>query len=125
MSSEYHVKLVDLGFLRLRRIYEFCLFWLHLSLDKRYILSSNEQNIHAITSMRFFLNTVSLIFLELNPLPNGKILDWSKFKAFEDDKINVAEMMISVSDWVENIVGKGEIFCFSHNVFKSLLFQGR
>ena len=24
-----------------------------------------------------------------NPLPNVKFLDWSKFKAFADDKINV------------------------------------
>ena len=37
---------------------------------------------------------------------NYKILDWSKFKAFADDKINVAEMMIFLSDRVENIVGK-------------------
>ena len=41
----------------------------------------------------------------INPLPNGKILDRTKFKAFADDKINVAEMMISLSD---NIVVKGE-----------------
>ena len=44
----------------------------------------------------------------ISPLSNGKILDWSKLKAFADDKINVAEMMISLSDMVENIVGKGE-----------------
>ena len=35
-------------------------------------------------------------------------------------------MIISVFDWVENIVGKGEIDCssnfsFSHNVFKKLI----
>ena len=64
-----------------------------------------------------------------NSLPNGKILDWSKFKAFADDKINVSEMMISFSDRVENIVGKGEnavtsIFSFPHKVFNGLLFQG-
>ena len=49
-------------------------------------------------------------------------------KAFADDKINVAEMKISLSDTVENIVGKGEnagIFSFSHKVFKRLLFQGQ
>ena len=27
--------------------------------------------------------------LTLNPLPNNKFLDWSKLKAFADDKINV------------------------------------
>ena len=32
----------------------------------------------------------------------------TKLKAFADNKINVAQMMISVFDRVENIVGKGE-----------------
>ena len=64
----------------------------------------------------------------MNPLPDDKILDWSKFKAFADDRLNVTKMIISVFDKVENIVGKGEIACtsnfsFSHNVFKRLLFQ--
>ena len=27
----------------------------------------------------------------VNPLPDDKILDWSKLKAFADDKINVDE----------------------------------
>ena len=56
----------------------------------------------------------------INPLPNHKILDVTKLKAFVDDKINVAQMMISVFDRVENIVnGKRRkcIFSFSHNVF--------
>ena len=38
----------------------------------------------------------------LNSLTNYKILDWSKFKAFADDKFKVAKMMISVFDGVEN-----------------------
>ena len=41
-------------------------------------------------------------------LLNGKIVDWSKFKAFANGKLNVVRIMISVSDRVENIVGKGE-----------------
>ena len=49
-----------------------------------------------------------MIFFFLYSLPNVKILDWTKLKAFADDKLNVAEMMISVSKSVENIVGKGE-----------------
>ena len=43
-----------------------------------------------------------------NPLPNNKILDKSKLKAFADDKIEFDEIMIFVFDRVENIVGKGE-----------------
>ena len=42
------------------------------------------------------------------PLPNDKILDMTKLKAFADDKINVPQIMISVFDRVEDIVGKGE-----------------
>ena len=44
----------------------------------------------------------------LNSLPNVKILTWSKLRAFAEDKIKVAKMMIFVLDRVENIVGKGE-----------------
>ena len=69
-------------------------------------------------------------------LSNAKILTLAKFKAFADNKFSVAKTMISVFDPVENIVGQGEnagyhgwrlvtsIFSFSHDVFKSFLFQG-
>ena len=46
--------------------------------------------------------------MSFNPLPNDKILDSSKLKAFADNKFNVALMIISVSYWEENIVEKGE-----------------
>ena len=46
--------------------------------------------------------------MTIKPLLHDKILDWTKLKTFADDKINVAEMMISLSDRVENIVGKEE-----------------
>ena len=36
------------------------------------------------------------------------MLDWTKLKAFADNKLDVSKMMISVYDWAENIVGKGE-----------------
>ena len=64
------------------------------------------------------------------PLPDDKILDQIKLKAFADDKLIVTKMIISVFDRVEKIVGKGEIawasnFSFSHNVVKRLLSQTR
>ena len=37
------------------------------------------------------------------------LLDWSKLKAFADDKLNVTEKMKFVLEGVENIVGKGDI----------------
>ena len=68
--------------------------------------------------------------LPFNPLPNDKILDRTKLKAFADDKLYVTKMIISVFDRVENIVGKGKIaststFFFSYNVCKRLLSQTR
>ena len=36
----------------------------------------------------------------VNSLPNDKIVDVTKLKAFADDKLNVAKMMISLSDRV-------------------------
>ena len=44
----------------------------------------------------------------LNSLPNDKILDLSKLKAFADINFNVTKMMISVFERVEKNVGKGE-----------------
>ena len=46
--------------------------------------------------------------MKINPLPNDKILDQSKLKAFADDKLSVAKLTISLYDRVENTVGKGE-----------------
>ena len=46
--------------------------------------------------------------LILDPLPNNKILHWSKFKAFADENLNLAQMIKFVFDEVENILGKEE-----------------
>ena len=40
--------------------------------------------------------------------PNDKILDVTKLKAFADYKSDVGKMMISLTDRVENTVGKEE-----------------
>ena len=61
--------------------------------------------------------------LKFNPLPNGKILDGFKLKAFADDKINVTEMVISLSDRTENIVGKGENAGYQHFLLFPESFQ--
>ena len=59
----------------------------------------------------------------INTLPNDKILDVTKLKAFADDRINVAQMMIPVFVGLENIVGKGENAGYQH-FFKRLLLSG-
>ena len=65
----------------------------------------------------------SVIYVCLNSLPNGIILDWSKLKAFAGDKINVAEVVIPLSDRVENIVGKGENAGYQHFLLFPQCFQ--
>ena len=55
-------------------------------------------------------------------LPNDKILDVTKLKGFADE-INVAQMMISVFDMVENIVGKGENPGYQHFLLFPQCFQ--
>ena len=58
-----------------------------------------------------------------NPLPNNKLLDWSKLKVFADDKLN--GKLKFVLETAENILGKREnavdavvtsIFSFSNNI---------
>ena len=58
-----------------------------------------------------------------NPLPNDKILDLSKLKAFADDKINVTQKFNFVFERIENIVGKGENAGFPQ-CFQKASFSG-
>ena len=44
-----------------------------------------------------------------NPLPDDKISDWFKLKAFADDKLNVTKMIISVFDRVETLWEKEKL----------------
>ena len=59
----------------------------------------------------------------LDSLPNDNNLDVTKLKAFADDKINVAQMMISVFDRVEKIVRKGENAGYQHFLLFSQCFE--
>ena len=54
------------------------------------------------------------ILVTLNPLPNDNFLDWTKLKAFADDKLNAGKIKISVYERLENIVGKGENAGYQH-----------
>ena len=47
-------------------------------------------------------------------LPDDKMLDWSKLKAFADDVLNLAEMMVIIHKSLENLVGKGENAGYQH-----------
>ena len=58
-----------------------------------------------------FQNELAQLF---NSLPNDKISDKFNFKVFADDILNVAQIMICISDRVENIVRKGENGGYQH-----------
>ena len=64
-----------------------------------------------------------IIFWSFNLLPNGKILDWSKLKAFADEKLNEVEKMKFVLEWLDNMVGKGDNVRFQHFLLFLLCFQ--
>ena len=49
-----------------------------------------------------------MYIVQVLTLPNDKILDWSKFQAFADNKINMNESLKIVLGRVENILGEGE-----------------
>ena len=66
---------------------------------------------------------------QLNSLPNNKILDVTKLKAFAEDRIDLAQMMISVFNRIENIVGEGENAGYQHfllfpQCFRKVFFLG-
>ena len=58
----------------------------------------------------------------LNFLPKDKFFDVTKLKAFADDKLNVAKMLISLFDSVENTVRKGENAGYQHFLLFSQCF---
>ena len=64
-----------------------------------------------------------IVWDRVNPFPNGKILDLSKFKAFADDKIDVFKSMIFVLGRVENIVENGENAGHRHFLLFPQCFQ--
>ena len=55
-----------------------------------------------------------MVIIFFKSFPNYKILDWSKWKAFADGKINVTEKLKFVLERAENIVGKGENAGYQH-----------
>ena len=59
----------------------------------------------------------------MNSLPNDKIFDLPKLKAFLDDTFRVAEMVKYFFDRVKSIVGKGENAGFKHFLLLTKCFK--
>ena len=62
-------------------------------------------------------------YYDFTSLPNNKIMDWSKLKAFADNKLNATVKLKFVLEWIENIVGKGENADFQHFLLYPQSFQ--
>ena len=61
-----------------------------------------------LNTMAFLGQGLILQDFSFNFLPNDKILDWMKLKAFADDKINICQKIRVVLGSIVVIVGKGE-----------------
>ena len=61
--------------------------------------------------------------LKVNSLSNNNILDWSKLKAFADDKINLNQKLKLDMEREEKIVGKGENAAYQHFLLFQWCFQ--
>ena len=64
-----------------------------------------------------------MIGSSINPLPNDKILDLSKLKAFADNNLNVNQKLKFASGRAEKIVGKGENAGYQHFLLFPQCFQ--
>ena len=64
-----------------------------------------------------------MILYSVNSLLNDKMLDWSKFKAFADDRIKVNEQLKFGLGRVEYILGKGESAGYQHFLLFPECFQ--
>ena len=78
---------------------------------------------HAKLFSKIYDSQLTRIHFSFNSLPNDKILDWSKLKAFTDKKINVTENLKFVLGRVGNIVGKGENAGYQHFLLFPQCFQ--
>ena len=79
-------------------------------------------------NLKYFCSAILQRKVISNSIPNNKNLDMTKLKAFADDKLNIARIMISLYDGVENTMGKGKmlvtsIFSFYHGVFQNFLLS--
>ena len=67
-------------------------------------------------SLIFIVYNFKLLFfpVALKPLPNDKVLDVNRLKAFAYDKLIIPKVTTSLFDRVENTLGKGENPGYQH-----------
>ena len=77
-------------------------------LRKELTILEKKHSENNLEKRREYCCIVSSVSQSFDSLQHDNILNVTKFKAFAEDKFNVAKMMISLFDRVENTVGKGE-----------------
>ena len=95
---------------------------MHLGKVSTHVSLHSPHHLTGIWTFKYLQTLISLNFLHVNganynvidSLPNDKILDWLKSKAFADNKIIVIEKMEFVLERVENTVGKEENAGYQH-----------
>ena len=64
-----------------------------------------------------------MVWVWVNFVSNIKFLDWSKLRAFADDKVDVTEKPKLFFGWADNILGKGENAGYWHSLLFPQCFQ--
>ena len=76
------------------------------------------------TTWKLPYRALSIILITWSkPFPKQEILEKAKLKGFPDDKLTLVRNLISLFDWVENIVGKGENAGYQHFLLFPQCFQ--
>ena len=95
------------------------------TLSKREIIILSTFHLSSANALNLVQSKILLFGKVLIPLPNNKILDHSKLKAFADDKINVTAKQKFVLGRVENIVGEGKNAGYQHfSPFPTMISKG-
>ena len=81
--------------------------------EKEKMLVTSIFSFPTMLSKALFLRPLKLAACSINSLPNDKVLDLTKLKAFADNKINVTQMLKFSLGRVEN-VEKGENAGYQH-----------
>ena len=91
-----------------------------MTLEKKALENNVRKGENACNQHCFFSYSA---FYFINSLPNDKILNQSKFKAFTDDKMKVNKKLKFGLGRVESIAGKGENAGNQHFLLFSQCFQ--
>ena len=92
------------------------------NVSKRGIVILTTSQLLSEIAFNLDLAKILLLATRVNPLPDEKILDWSKLKEIADNILKCIESEKKVSYRVENMVRKGDIACYKQFLLFSQCF---